>query len=101
GGLRFPLRVIRDLAVGGEGPVIVLFVGIEDSTAALVDIGLRGGHPVSGKVRLTVRSANHRSSRSCRSATAAATTAPTACGSATRGTALRRRLAGQQLGEHQ
>src|SRR4029079_10830580 len=95
--LCFPLCVVRDLAVGGECSVLVLLVRIEDSAASIVDIGFRGGHPVTGEVRLAVRRADHRSGWRCRSSSTAAP-ATTAAGCALPGS-TRGCLADQHVGE--
>src|SRR5215510_5638379 len=99
-GLLFPFRVVGNLAVCSERAVFLLLVGVDNSPLGL-EIGFRGGHPISREVGLAIRSTNDRSCRSRGSATTstAATTArplPRCCAAA-----LWRRLTGQYLAENQ
>src|SRR5262245_31804053 len=100
GGFRFPFCVVGNLAVCSHRPVFILLVGIDNSTLGL-EIGFRGGHPISREVRLAIGSTDDRSCRSRGSATTstAATAAwplPLCCAAA-----LCRLLAGQYLAENE
>src|SRR5262249_25626465 len=100
GGLRFPFCVVGDLAVCSERPVFILLVGVDNSPLGL-EIGFRGGHPISREVGLAFRSTVDLScwSRGSATTSSAATTArplPRCCAAA-----LCRLLAGQYLAENQ
>src|SRR5262249_20464870 len=86
GGLRFPFCVVGDLAVCSERPVFILLVGVDNSPLGL-EIGFRGGHPISREVGLAIRSTDDRScwSRGSATTSTAATTArplPRCCAAA-------------------